>query len=211
MDKKFVITINRYCGSGGSTVGRKVAEMLGVNFYDKELIDLASEESGISLSLFAQADERVKNSLFTRLSKNIYDGDLIAPDSPDFTSYQNLFNYQAKIIKDLAEKENCVVVGRCADFILRDMPNRISVFLTADEHDCVTNEMQRLSITNKQAKDRIAKINAYRKAYYRHHTGQRWNSAKHYDLSLNTSTLGYEACAEMIVEFLERVLKQNEE
>lgn len=210
MEKKFVITINRYCGSGGSTVGRKVAEKLGVNFYDKDLIDLASEESGISLSLFAQADERVKNSLFTRLSRNIYDGDLISPDSPDFTSYQNLFNYQAKVIKDLAEKESCVVVGRCADFILKDLPNRVSVFLTADDHDCVQNEMQRLSITNKQAKDRIVKINAYRKAYYRHHTGLRWNSAKHYDLSLNTSRLSYDECAEIIVEYLNRVLAKNE-
>lgn len=209
MEKKFVITINRYCGSGGASVGRRVAEKLGVSFYDKELIDLASEESGISLSLFAQADERVKNSLFTRLSRNIYVGELIAPDSPDFTSYQNLFNYQAKIIKDLAQQESCVVVGRCADFILRDLPNRISVFITADEQDCVQNEMERLSITNKQARDRIAKTNAYRKAYYRHHTGLRWNSAKHYDLSLSTSKLSYDECADIIVEFLNKVLAKN--
>lgn len=209
--ENFVITINRYCGSGGSIIGRHIAEKLGVDFYDRELIDLASDESGINKQLFAQADERVRKSLFTRVSKNIYDGTLISPDSDDFTSYQNLFNYQAKVIKDLANKGSCVIVGRCADFVLRGQKNLVRVFVGAREDVCISREMDRLGLTNKEAKERITQMDMYRKAYYRYYTGQRWNSAKHYDICVNTSVLSYEDCADIIIDFLKRTMAKTNE
>lgn len=208
---KFVITINRSCGSGGSIIGRIIAKQLGANFYDNELIDLASDESGISKQLFAQADERVKNNLFTRMSKNIYDGELITPDSEDFTSYQNLFNYQAKIIKDIAQKESAIIIGRCADFVLKGAENLVRVFVGATEEVCVATETERLSLTEKQAKDRINKMDAYRAAYYRYYTGQQWNNALNYDVCVNTSVLSYEECAQVVVAFLEKVMAKNEQ
>ena len=114
-----VITIARQYGSGGKTVGHMLAEDLGFNFYNREIMRLASEDSGINEKLFGRVDENLKTSLLKRLAgvKNIYDGKLIPPEDGDFVSDDNLFNYQAKIIKQLAETENCIIIGRCADFI----------------------------------------------------------------------------------------------
>ena len=109
----FTVTISRTFGSGGRTIGKMLAERLGIHYYDNELIKLASEESGINIELFGKADEKAKTALFKRYNRS-YGEYLISPDSGDFTSDDNLFNYQAKIIKDLAAKENCVLVGRCA-------------------------------------------------------------------------------------------------
>ncbi len=208
---KFIITINRSCGSGGSIIGRIIAKRLGAKFYDNELIDLASDESGISKQLFAQADERVKNNLYTRMTKNIYDGQLITPDSEDFTSFQNLFNYQAKIIKDVADKDSCIIIGRCADFVLKDRENLVRVFVGASEDVCVATETERLGLTVKEAKDRINKMDMYRAAYYRYYTGQQWNNALNYDVCVNTSVLSYEECADVVVAFLEKVMAKNAE
>ena len=120
--KKFVIAITRRCGSGGTTIGSKLAEDYGIAMYDRELIHIASEDSGISEELFANADERIKNSLLYRVSKKVYQGELIPPESGDFTSNQNLFNYQAKVLRQLAEQESYVVIGRAADYVLKENP-----------------------------------------------------------------------------------------
>ncbi len=205
MDKRFVITINRHCGSGGGTIGRKIASKLGINYYDKELIEFEDEDSSIDPSALAQADERVKSSLYSRLYKNTYNGVLIDESDPDFDKYQELFLRQAKAIRSIASSENCVVVGRCADFVLSDCEGRVSVFITADEKQCISGEMDRLSITNKEAKDRIRKINAYRRAYYLHHTGKVWDSPEHYDLFLSSSEHSYEECADIIIEYLNEI------
>ena len=113
---EYVITIARGFGSGGRTVGKMLAKKLDINHYDGELIQLASEESGINIELFGKADETVKTNLFKRYNRS-FGEKLITPDSGDFTSNDNLFNYQAKIIRDLAQKQNCIIIGRCADDI----------------------------------------------------------------------------------------------
>lgn len=120
---KFVIAITRTCGSGGTTIGKMLSKDLGINMYDRELLRLASDDSGINEALFANADEGVKNSLLYKVSKKVYNGELIPPESNDFTSNDNLFNYQAKVLRELADKESYVVIGRCADYILKDKPN----------------------------------------------------------------------------------------
>ena len=129
--EKYVITIARQYGSGGRTIGEMLAEKLGIHFYDKELMKLASEESGINERLFNTADEKVKQSVFSKMFKTekAYKGDVISPKSDEFVSDDNLFNYQAKIVKDLAERENCVIVGRCADYVLKDYDHVLSVFI----------------------------------------------------------------------------------
>ena len=116
--KPFVITVARGYGSGGKTIGKMLAEDLGVKYYDMELLRLASDESGINEHLFAEADEKLKTPRLFKPRKSAYTGEVIPPDSEDFVSDQNLFNYQAKVIRDLAEKESCVIIGRCADFVL---------------------------------------------------------------------------------------------
>ena len=119
MDKKFVITIARGYGSGGRTVGQMLSKELHIPFYDREILYMASDDSGINLGLFQKYDEEVSVGLFDSSTKQ-YTGDIIPPEDSKFTSKENLFNYQAKIIKSLAEKESCIIVGRCADYILKN-------------------------------------------------------------------------------------------
>ena len=128
MNNKVVITIARQYGSGGRTVGEMLSKDMGIHYYDKELIKLASEESGINERLFVNADEKIKMTKLFKMVKNIYTGQLIPPESDDFVSDKNLFNYQAKVIKNLAEEESCFIVGRCADYVLKDYDNVLSVF-----------------------------------------------------------------------------------
>jgi cytidylate kinase len=138
MDKKYVITIARGYGSGGRTIGKMLSEELGIPYYDRDLLRLASDDSGINEELFAKADEKLKKSLLFKIARNIYKGELIPPDSDDFVSNDNLFNYQAKIIKELAETESCIIIGRCADFILKDYPNVVRLFVHAPLEDCIS-------------------------------------------------------------------------
>ena len=119
-----VITIARSYGSGGRKMGRLLAKELGYEYYDREILRIASDESGISEELFRQADEKQRIPLF-RIAREVYTGEVIPPDSDDFISNENLFRYQAKIIRELAATRNCVIVGRCANFILRGRdPNK---------------------------------------------------------------------------------------
>ena len=130
--KNLVITIAREYGSGGKTIGEMLAKETGMGCYSREIIKMASEDSGINEGLFGQADEKLKlGKQILKLTKRVYSGTLITPESDGFVSDDNLFNYQAKIIKELAETQNCVIVGRCADFVLKDYDNVISVFTHA--------------------------------------------------------------------------------
>ncbi|MBQ7955028.1 MAG: cytidylate kinase-like family protein [Lachnospiraceae bacterium] len=199
--EKIVITIARQYGSGGKTVGKMVADELGIPFYSRDIIRMASEDSGISEALFGEADEKLRKNFLFRLSKNIYDGDLIPPESDDFVSDKNLFNYQAKIIKQLAETESCVIVGRCADYVLRDYPNVMSVFVHADEEFCFDRAMERNSMPPRELEKYIAKIDKYRGDYYKYYTGQDWTDARNYDLCLNSGKLGFEKCKEEILAY----------
>lgn len=198
--ENIVITIARQYGSGGKSVGQMVANELGIPFYSRDILRLASEDSGISEGLFGEADEKLKNPIY-RLSKNVYDGDLIPPGSGDFVSDKNLFNYQAKVIKHLAETESCVIVGRCADFVLRSYPNVMSVFVHADEEFCLERAMERNSMTPREMKKFIAKVDKYRGDYYMHYTGRDWTDARNYDLCLDCGKLGFEKCKEEILAY----------
>lgn len=198
----FVITISRYCGSGGSLIGKLLANELKVNIYDRNLLWLASEESGINESLFANADEKLKSSLLFRVSKKVYNGELIPPDSDDFTSQENLFNYQAKVLKELAKNESYVVIGRCANFILKNHPRLINVFLYADHDICVKRQIDKLHISQKDAEILIAQKNRNRKEYYKYFTGRDWDDMTNYDICLNTGILDDEGCIKQIKSYM---------
>ncbi len=199
--ENIVITIARQYGSGGKTVGQMLAAELGIPFYSRDILRMASEDSGISEGLFGEADEKLKNNPLLRLTKNVYDGDLIPPESGEFVSDKNLFNYQAKIIKQLAETQSCVIVGRCADYVLKDYPNVMSVFVHADEEFCFERAMERNSMSPREMKKFIAKIDKYRGDYYRYYTGRNWTDARNYDLCLDCGKLGFEKCKEEILAY----------
>lgn len=196
-----VITIARQYGSGGKTIGEMVANKLGIPFYSRDILRLASEDSGINERLFVEADERIKKKFLFGNFTNVYEGELIKPDSGDFVSDRNLFNYQAKIIKELAEKESCVIVGRCADFVLKDNPNVMSVFVHADEDFCFDRAMERNSMSEREMVKYIAKTDKYRGDYYKYYTGKDWNDARNYDLCLNSGKLGFDKCVDEILAY----------
>ncbi|RKM57923.1 cytidylate kinase-like family protein [Butyrivibrio sp. CB08] len=198
MKRNIVITIARQYGSGGRTVGEMLAKDLGIHYYNNELIRLASEESGISESLFLENDERMRNSLFFKVPVKVYNGEIIGPESKEFTSEDNLFAFQARAIRKLAETTSGVVVGRAADFVLRDYDNVLSVFVHAP-HDFLVEQAAKVkSLPKDELEKFMAKEDKYRAAYYEHHTGQKWTDAMNYDLCLDSSKLGFEKCVEAI-------------
>jgi cytidylate kinase len=204
MDKsKYVITIARGYGSGGRTIGRMLAAELGINFYDRELLRLASDDSGINEELFAKADEKLKKSLLFKIARKEYKGELIPPDSDDFVSNDNLFNYQAKIIKELAATESCVIVGRCADFVLKDYDNVVRLFIHAPLDSCIKTLKEMYGTSEKEAVKQIASIDKHRAEYYKYYTGRDWQDAENYDLCLNTAMLGFEKCVEIVKAYLD--------
>lgn len=200
----FVITISRSCGSGGSYVGEELAKKLNIKLYEQDILQLASEESGINLDLFARTDEELKVNPLFRFSKYIYRGDLIPPSSSEFTSEENLFNYQAKVLKELAEKESYIVIGRCADFVLKNCVRLVRVFVYADKSDRINTESDRLSISLKDAESRIEKVDKKRNEHYKYFTGNDRMDVENYDICLNTSNLSYEKCAELIIDYLKK-------
>lgn len=201
--QKIVITIARQYGSGGRTVGEMLANELGIHFYDKELMKLASEESGINETLFVKADEQVKNNnLLFKTSKTPYSGELISPESKDFVSDDNLFNFQAKTIKKLAETEACVIMGRCADYVLKEYDNVLSVFVHAPKDFCMEQAAKKHSMSSKELEKYIAKVDKHRSDYYKYYTGREWTDARNYDLCLDSSKLGFERCVEEIKAYM---------
>ncbi len=199
--EKVVITIARQYGSGGKTIGKMLAKDLGIPFYDREVLEMASEDSGIHVRLFGAADERLRPSAKLKGAK-VYRGDLIEPEDRDFISNDNLFNYTAKTIKKLAEEQSCVIIGRCADFILKDFSNVASVFVHAPEEFCLEQAMERNSMTVKEMKKFIERTDKYRGDFYKHYTGHEWQDLRNYDLCLNSGKLGFEKCVEEIKAYL---------
>ncbi|MBO5197650.1 MAG: cytidylate kinase-like family protein [Lachnospiraceae bacterium] len=200
--ENYVITIARSYGSGGKTIGKMLSEELGINYYNRDLIRLASEDSGIHERLFGAADERIKLSMMLRRENSIYKGELIPPESSDFISNQNLFNYQAKVIKHLADQESCVIIGRCADFILKERKNVIKLFVYAPHENCVKTVMDMFSVDEKEAERTIRSIDKHRSTYYKYYTGNDWENAKNYDLCLNSAELGFEKCVQIVKDYL---------
>lgn len=200
--KKFVITIAREYGSGGRTVGQMLAKELGVEYYDKDLIVKASEESGINMALFMNADEKSKG-LFSKFKKKNYGGEVLSPSSKNFNSEENLFNYQAKIIRELADKESCIIIGRAADYILKDRDDVISVFVHAPQWFLMEQAAKKVSKQGKELEKYISKIDRERAEYYKAHTGREWSDAHNYDLCLDSSKLGFEKCVEEIKAYME--------
>ena len=201
-----VVTINRHFGSGGKTIGRMLAKERGINCYTREIIAMASEESGINEALFNQADEKLKKKPLSVLlgitGKAEYKGSILGPEDSGFVSDKNLFNYQAKIIRELAQRESCVIIGRAADYILKGNPDVVSVFVHAPREYCIKQAIERAAIA-KDVEKYIEKTDQYRSDFYKYYTGQEWTDARNYDLCLNSERLGFEGCVEAIQRYIE--------
>lgn len=201
-----IITIAREMGSGGRTIGKMLSEDLGIKYYDKDLIKLASEDSGINERFFGLVDEKLKGSFLRK--GGVYKGELLSPDHRDFTSDQNLFNFQAKIIKQLADKEPAVIVGRCADFILSGKRDVVKVFVYSNMETAVKNVVDMYGVSEKEAQKIIERTDKERSEYYRHYTGRDWTNAKNYNICLDTSDMDYRKCIEIIKSYLKLLEKE---
>ena len=199
-----IYTIGREFGSGGREVGEKLAAKLGIKLYDKELLQQAAKDSGFCEEIFENHDEKPTNSFLYSLVMDTYSvsGYSAAPFL-DMPLNHKVFLAQFETIKKIAEKESCVIVGRCADYALSDNPDCINVFIHADLDVRSKNVSRNLNITENKARDIINKTDKQRASYYNYYTSKKWGDSKSYNLSLDAGKLGTDNCVEMILKFRE--------
>ena len=198
-----IITITRQYGSGGHHIGKTLAQTLNLPFYDKELISIAAKESGISPEVFEQVDEKATNSLLYSLSMGVYNYGNGFSSMGDLPVNDRLYILQHKIIKELADKENFVVVGRCADHILKDRDNVVKVFIYADIDTRVKRAVERKEIDPARAKQAVLKADKSRANYYSFYSGKKWGLADNYDLCINTTHISTEQAVEIILSYID--------
>lgn len=203
MSDNFVITIARGFGSGGKEIASAVAKDMGIHCYENRILTLASEKSGLDRSRFLHADEKLSGSKLINTLRDL--PRTMNPKAEDrgFKSNNQLFYYQAEIIKELAATESCVIVGKCADFILKDMPHVYSFYIEAPRAYCLPRIMKKMNISETEAHRLISKTDKYRADYYKYYTGGNyWTNPVNYDLTLNSARVGEQNCIELIKEYV---------
>ena len=193
-----IITISREYGSGGHELATRLSEKLGIPFYDREIIRMAAEKSGISMELVEETGEyKTMSWALNAAMPNIYTGNVMDMLPPA----DRVYIVQQDLIRQIAAKGDCVMIGRCADYILRDRNDVLKIFVTAPSDV----KMKRVALRHpdldeKGLKKRMEKIDRQRAAHNRHYTDREWGAAKNYDLCLNSGTLGLDACVELAVK-----------
>ena len=201
--KNYIITIARGFGSGGKYIGQKVGELLDIPCYEREILTMASEKSGINEAVFAEIDEKLRGSRIRNALRAMPCERTIYPQDKEFVSDNNLFQIQSEIIKALADEESCVIIGKCADYVLQNRPNVLSIYVDAPREYCVYHIMQKMSVSEKEANKLIEKTDKYRADYYRYYTkGGNWVNPTNYHLFLNSDKLGRNNCADIIANII---------
>lgn len=203
MQENFVITIARGFGSGGKTIGLELGKMLGIPCYEEQILDMASEASGLSRALFQETDEKLRGKLFSRRLQGMPTRTTAEPHTKAFESDVNLFNLQAEVIRSLAATESCIIIGKCADQVLEYCPNVFRIYIDAPRDFCVSRITKRLCVSEKEANRLIAKTDKWRADYYRFYTGRDWTNPTNYDLFINSQRVGVSQCADVIRMYVE--------
>lgn len=208
MDKNFVINIGRQLGSGGRMVGEILSKKLNIAFYDKELIQLASQKSGLGKEFFEKVDEQTTHSIWGGLlgyrgasTEEYY--------SNTYLCNESLFNIQSEVIRELAEKQPCIFVGRCADYVLKDHPLALNVFICANIEDRIQRIMNIQQLSEKKALDFIEKTDKKRAGYYNYYSNKIWGNADSYHLCINSSVLGIDETVDFILRFAMKKFDMN--
>ena len=203
MAKRVIVTIGREFGSGGREIGKALADSLGVEFYDKELLEVAAKESGISRDLFESNDEKPVSSLLYSMSVNPYSmGNLMGVDHVPIN--QKLFLAQFDAIRKIVRERDCVIVGRCADFILRDLDNVLRIYVHAPIDYCIEKTIElHPDFDAEEARRFIQRTDKGRSDYYRCFTGNDWKNADNYDLCINSAVLGWDKCVSLVKSYLD--------
>ena len=197
-----VITISREFGSGGHSIGEKVAAKLGIPFYDGEIVTRVAEESGYAKELIEEQGE------YSTSANKWFD--ISAASAMYFQSPQDeIFIAQKRVILDCAAKGPCVIVGRCADYALADEPHCLNIFIRSNMDDRIKRISERLNVPENKAKDIIKKKDKERSSYYNYYTSKKWGDARSYDLCLNTSQISVEDSIELILKYRECMRSHN--
>ena len=191
LSKQMVITVSREYGSGGRYVGRLVADKLGIKLYDKDFIIKVAEETGLA-SEYIESNEQKRDAL-ANLNNGYYAG---------LTNCDDLFIKESELIKEIASKESCVIIGRCADFILKDNPNVVKVFVYSDMEGKIKRTTEIYGLEKKKAEKEINRINKLRANHYKYYTGKEWNDLSNYDICINSDNLGVEKAADLICDIV---------
>ena len=205
MSKNYVITIARGFGSGGKEIASKIGEKLGIPVYEKQILEMASEYSGLSEEMFLRVDEKIRGSMITNaLSKFTFPKN-VTPQSKKFECDINLFNIQAEIIRELARKVSCVIIGKCADYVLEEFDNVGSFYIEAPRWACLDSIMRKMGVSEKEAVELITRTDKYRADYYKFYSGGNyWTNPVNYDLTLNSARVGRDKCADVIIDYMKR-------
>ena len=192
-ENNFILTVAREYGSGGRYVAKLVAEKLGLKFYDKDLIKIISNESGLSAEYIEANEQNIHGNLLSSFNTQYYN---------NLSNDDNLFIAESKAIKEIAEKGSCVIVGRCSNYILKENPNVINIFLYSDDENKVKRAIKYYGLDKKKALKEINRINKNREKHYNYYTHEKWRDISNYDLSINVDKFGVEKTAEFIAEFV---------
>lgn len=200
-NKKIIINVGRQLGSGGHDIGRMLALDFNAEYYDREILNLAAKESGFSEKFFEQNDERRG---FLRSLLNIQAPHIGSGMYGTGFSQESLFQFQSDAIRKAAEKGSCVFVGRCADYVLRDFPNVVNIFISASMRFRIDQILAHHNVTPQQAKRMILQAEERRAAYYQYYTGKKWGAAESYDLCVDSSVLGLVETEKVIADFIRK-------
>lgn len=206
MGKKLIITICREFCSGGMETGKKLAEKLNIDFYDKELISLAAKESGFTENIFENVDEKPTNSLLYSIAMGAPSLTGVFFQNNDFLTNDKLFGIQSNVIKEIANKGSSVIVGRCSDYILRDEEGLVKVYLQADmEFRKKRFLLEGKNVEEKDIEHIINKTDKKRANYYSYYTGREWDAVSNYDIVINTSKVGIDGAVELILNYIKNL------
>lgn len=197
-----IITLGREFGSGGRQIAKAVAEELGYAFYDKELIAKAAEASGMDKTLLEQNDETIKGNFFHNFTLGLYNAANTFAEMSDISLNDRAFLIQSQVIKEIAERENAVIVGRCADYVLRDYENCYHAFIFAPIEDRIERAATEYGMSRKNLKETIIKMDKRRSSYYNYYTGKKWGRAVSYHMALDSGKLGTEKCVAIIKQMV---------
>ena len=201
----FVVTFARGFGSGGKVIASKLAKDLNIHCYENRILTLASQLSGLDEEMFQAVNEKIRTSekSFAGLMKGLPRAKKYIARNEKFVSDDTLFEYQKQIIKNLADTESCVIVGKCADYILAGRPNVVSVYIEAPRDYCIKRTMENMGVTEDVAVATIKNTDKYRAEYYEYYThGNYWTNPINYDMTLNSEKVGIDECVEIIKSYL---------
>ena len=198
----YIITIGRQFGSGGRAIGEALAKKLNIPYYDKELISLAAKESGMDTEVFNNVDERATNSLLYSLSMGLYSFGSNFSNNADLPVNDRLYILQHQIIKKLADEGPCVIVGRCADYVLKDRKDCINVFIHANMEYRKERAIEIHDVKKNKAEQIVNKTDKVRANYYSFYSGQKWGLAQNYDISIDSSKLTTDQAVELIEAYI---------